>query len=261
MVKFTFASAFLILANLFALISAIHPVPSFRITSLETSRVIFSDGNEQEGHRVITIPAHHENVRNSLVTIDPPIALGSPVGSLSTVKGKAGLYISIKIILFLTCTFGYTSSSPPHFASTFRESTSATELGRAPFGAAELAGRIASRRLHPKSASLALFQLEPTARSSLDRTQTRSLVLAFTLSLLAHSPGGFHLLLDGPISSSLLTHVHWLPPNALPLHPSPPSRCTTSTAYSLIGFHPLQLYQTPSDPCFRIPACRDMHKR
>ncbi|KAF8329924.1 hypothetical protein F5887DRAFT_923588 [Amanita rubescens] len=97
MVKFTFASAFLILANLFALISAIHPVPSFRITSLETSRVIFSDGNEQEGHRVITIPAHHENVRNSLVTIDPPIALGSPVGSLSTVKGKAGLYISIKI--------------------------------------------------------------------------------------------------------------------------------------------------------------------
>ncbi|KAF8311332.1 hypothetical protein F5887DRAFT_1091186 [Amanita rubescens] len=93
MVKFTIASAFLILANLFALVSAIRPVPSFRITSLETSRVIFSDGNEQVGHRVITIPVHHEN----LVTIDPPIALGSPVGSLSTVKGKAGLYISIKI--------------------------------------------------------------------------------------------------------------------------------------------------------------------
>ncbi|KAF8337170.1 hypothetical protein F5887DRAFT_1244641 [Amanita rubescens] len=94
---FTFAFAFLILTNLFAFVSAIHPVPSFRITSLETSRVIFSDGNEQEGHRVITIPAHHENVRNSLVTIDPPIALGSPVGSLSTVKGKAGLYVSVKI--------------------------------------------------------------------------------------------------------------------------------------------------------------------
>ncbi|KAF8345707.1 hypothetical protein F5887DRAFT_1074130 [Amanita rubescens] len=137
--------------------------------------------------------------------------------------------------------FGYTSSSPPHFASMFRESTSATELGRAPFGAAELAGRIASRRLHPKSASLALFQLEPTARSSFDRTQLRSF-------LFTYGPGGL-ILLDGPIGS-FPTRIHLL--------------VTAKRAVS--AFHPADMHNTaatchwPSSalvyqPCIAPNAC------
>ncbi|KAF8325375.1 hypothetical protein F5887DRAFT_926175 [Amanita rubescens] len=77
-------------------VSAAPPAHLFRISNVKTSQLIFSDGSEKEGDIVFTVPANQANVRNSLVTITPPLALGGAAGTTCTVKGKAGLYASIQ---------------------------------------------------------------------------------------------------------------------------------------------------------------------
>jgi len=66
MVKFTLASAFLILAYLFTVVSAAPQAHLFRISNLKTSQLIFSDGSEQEGDIIFTVPNNRTNVRNSV---------------------------------------------------------------------------------------------------------------------------------------------------------------------------------------------------
>ena len=66
MVKFTFASVFLILAAVFALVSAVPTASLYQISSVETDGVIFSDGNEQVGDLVLTVPPSQANSGNSV---------------------------------------------------------------------------------------------------------------------------------------------------------------------------------------------------
>ncbi len=72
MVKFTFASIFLTLASVFALVSAVPVASSYGISSVQTGGVIFSDGKENEGDTVIAIPASEVNPGD---TVGGPITL------------------------------------------------------------------------------------------------------------------------------------------------------------------------------------------
>ncbi|KAF8322882.1 hypothetical protein F5887DRAFT_1027349 [Amanita rubescens] len=93
MVKFTFCSIFLILASVFALVSAVPTASSFRISNFGTGRFISSNGTEQAGDSISTIPFTPGDM---LLSINPPPAAGDAV-TFSTVKGKAGLYITAQI--------------------------------------------------------------------------------------------------------------------------------------------------------------------
>ncbi|KAF8322881.1 hypothetical protein F5887DRAFT_1175708 [Amanita rubescens] len=90
MVKFTFSSVSLTLASVFALVSAVPTVASpFRISNVGTGMFISSNGAEQPGDSITTIPFTPGDMH---LAIDPSPRV-APV-TLSTVRGKSGLYIA-----------------------------------------------------------------------------------------------------------------------------------------------------------------------
>lgn len=66
MAKFTLASVFLILAHLFALVFAAPQAHLFRISSVQTSHLVFSDGSERAGDILFTVPSNRTNLGKSV---------------------------------------------------------------------------------------------------------------------------------------------------------------------------------------------------
>ncbi|KAF8346698.1 hypothetical protein F5887DRAFT_1073367 [Amanita rubescens] len=94
MVKFTFASACLIIASLSAAVSALPTTfMLYNITSFQTNYAILSDGTEKAGSDVSTLQASQGTPSTTTVLIHQ---FTDDVINTFGVIGRAGLYVTVK---------------------------------------------------------------------------------------------------------------------------------------------------------------------
>jgi len=94
MVKFTFASASLIVASLCAAVSALPATFAlYNITSFQTNYALLSDGSETVGSDVSTVQASQGTPSTTTFTI---YQYTDDVINTFGVRGRAGLYVTVK---------------------------------------------------------------------------------------------------------------------------------------------------------------------